>query len=47
MNNDELMDKIHTVAEEVILDLSDRLDVKNKVIEDKLDKLIEILEKLL
>ena len=41
------VDKLHEVAEEIILDISDRLDKKNKVVEDKIDKLIEVLNKLL
>jgi len=41
------VDKLHEVAEEIILDLSERLESRNKAIEDKLDRLIDILIKLL
>lgn len=41
------VDKLHEVAEEIILDLSERLENRNKAIEDKLDRLIDILLKLL
>lgn len=41
------VDKLHEVAEETILDLSERLENRNKAIEDKLDRLIDILLKLL
>lgn len=47
INNEELLDKINDIAEEIILDIDSRLNNKNKIIEDKLDKLIEILNKLL
>lgn len=41
------VEKLHEVAEEIILDLSERLESRNKGIEDKQDRLIDILLKLL
>ena len=39
MNNDELMDKIHDVLNEVILDLDSRLDSKFKLLQENIEEL--------
>lgn len=44
MTDDEIIDKIHDIAEEVILDIDERINKKNIKIENKLDKLLEILK---
>ena len=47
MNNEELVDKIHDIAEEVILDLDDRNKKEFDVANDKIDELNKNIKELI